>query len=594
MIERWIILAAEEAGPVSNKMGGIWNVVDAEATTLARLVAKGELDSEFRILVVGPNYPTAGSDWNTGRNRVTDISALNRLDMGEELALTLAELNSLGMESVTGQRVEESVPIGYVLFNTNYYQSRLVRWKDREMTLNNAIKTEAFDLLGLDSMRFEKEHYGWEYNHYLNLSYAVSELVRILAQSPEESTKKYADKAVVEFARSVMPRVRASLHCHEFGIFYAAARLEKLGIPVRTLCTFHATVPGRTAGYRSLEKIRTNDSKMEPGTPLGFAALEALARYADGVTFVGDSTMKEAMLFYRMKGVVIRNGIDVRGDRIDWNKKERCRARIQDFIINNLYKNCEGSCPERENIIPVFSISRIEIENKGYPQLLDALVLQDHLLRHRMMGQRHADQTRVVCFLIASHGPKSKDKLPEGFPINLPIEVLLGDEIRLENMINDRRLNKDELISGRRSVAAVLYPQWLGPNDGGLGMRTDEVMAGCVAGIFPSQYEPFLLTALEAGREGTPSIVSRSAGFSDALKKVEHRVPGLGGVVVVDNIELQPQETVMDYALALDYFSRTYLEDDVKYRLLCEESFSLARQFSWDQPVMEYYKNLTV
>ena len=26
----------------------------------------------------------------------------------------------------------------------------------------------------------------------------------------------------------------------------------------------------------------------------------------------------------------------------------------------------------------------------------------------------------------------------------------------------------------------------------------------------------------------------------------------------------------MDYALALDYFSWNYLEDDVKYRLLCE------------------------
>jgi len=594
MIERWIVLAAEEAGPASNKMGGIWNVVDAEATTLARLVAKGEIDSEFRILVAGPNYPAAGSDWNTGRNRVTDISSFNRLEMGEELGQALAELNSLGIESITGQRVENGVPIGYVLFNTNYYQSRLVRWKNQEMTLNNAIKTEAFTLLGLDSMRFEKEHYGGEYNHYLNLSYAVSELVRNLAQSRDEGAKKYADKAVADFARSVMPKVRISLHCHEFGVFYAAARLEKLGIPVRTLCTFHATVPGRTAGYRSLEKIKRNDSKMEPGTPLGFAALEGLARYADGVTFVGDSTMKEAMLFHHMKGVVIRNGIDVRVDRIDWDKKERCRARIQDFIIKNLYGNCEGNCPVRENIIPIFSISRIEIENKGYPQLLDALVLQDHLLQHRMMGQRHADQIRVVCFLITAHGPKARDKLPEGFPIKLPIEVLVGDEIRLENMIHERRLGKDELISGRRSVAAVLYPQWLGPNDGGLGMRTDEVMAGCVAGIFPSQYEPFLLTALEAGREGTPSIVSRSAGFSDALKKVEHRVPGLGGVVVVDNIELQPQETVMDYALALDYFSRTYLEDDVKYRLLCEESFSLARQFSWDQPVMEYYKNLTV
>lgn len=594
MIERWIVLAAEEAGPASNKMGGIWNVVDAEATTLARLVAKGEIDSEFRILVAGPNYPAAGSDWNTGRNRVTDISSFNRLEMGEELGQALAELNSLGIESITGQRVENGVPIGYVLFNTNYYQSRLVRWKNQEMTLNNAIKTEAFTLLGLDSMRFEKEHYGGEYNHYLNLSYAVSELVRNLAQSRDEGAKKYADKAVADFARSVMPKVRISLHCHEFGVFYAAARLEKLGIPVRTLCTFHATVPGRTAGYRSLEKIKRNDSKMEPGTPLGFAALEGLARYADGVTFVGDSTMKEAMLFHHMKGVVIRNGIDVRVDRIDWDKKERCRARIQDFIIKNLYGNCEGNCPVRENIIPIFSISRIEIENKGYPQLLDALVLQDHLLQHRMMGQRHADQIRVVCFLITAHGPKARDKLPEGFPIKLPIEVLVGDEIRLENMIHERRLGKDELISGRRSVAAVLYPQWLGPNDGGLGMRTDELMAGCVAGIFPSQYEPFLLTALEAGREGTPSIVSRSAGYSDALKKVEHRVPGLGGVVIVDNIEMQLQETVMDYALALDYFSRTYLEDEVKYRMLCEESFSLARQFSWDQPVLEYYKNLTV
>ncbi len=594
MIERWIALAAEEAGPASNKMGGIWNVVDAEATMLARLVANGGIERGLRILVLGPNYPTSGSDWNTGKNRVTDLSGFDKLDMGPELESTLAELNSLGIETVTGQRDEQGVSIGYVLFNTNYYQSRMVRWKNQEMTQNNAVKTEAFDLVGLDSMGFEKEQYGWEYNHYLNLSYAVSELVRILARSTEEKTLKYTDKAVVEFAKSVMPKVRVSLHCHEFGVFYAAARLEKLGIPIRTVCTLHATVPGRTAGYKSLEKITKNDSRMEPGTPIGFATLEGLARYADAVTFVGDSTMKEAMLFHHMKGVVIRNGIDVEVEKINWDKKELCRAKIQDFIYNNLYKHCKGNCVGRENIIPIFTISRIEIENKGYPQLLDALVLQDHLLRHRLMGQRHAEEARVVCFLIASHGPKAKEKLPEGFPINLPIEVLVGDEIRLENMIKDRGLDEKELISGKRMVTAVLYPQWLGPNDGGLGMRTDEIMAGCVAGVFPSQYEPFLLTALEAGREGTPNIVSRSAGYSDALKKVERRVPGLGGVVVVDNIEIRPQETVMDYALAMDYFTWTYLEDEVKYRLLCEESFSLAKQFSWKEPVMEYYKNLVV
>jgi glycosyltransferase involved in cell wall biosynthesis len=594
MIERWIALAGEEAGPPSNKMGGIWNVVDAEAVMLARLASRGSIESGLKILVLGPNFPTLGSDWNTGKNRVTDLSGYEKLSLGPELDSVLADLHTSGIETVAGQRTVEGTPIGYVLFNTNYYPSRTVRWKNQELTLNNVIKTEAFDLAGLDSMQFERTHYGAEYNHYLNLSYAISELVRSLSQSHEEMAEKYEDKAVSEFAKSVMPKVRVSLHCHEFGVFYAVARLKKLGIPVRSVCTLHATVPGRTAGYRSLQKIAENDSSMEPGTPLGFATLEALARYADAVTFVGDSTMKEAMLFYRLKGIIIRNGIEVDREDIDWEKKDRCRARIQKFLADNLYKFCDGQCVDAENLIPIFTISRIEIENKGYPQLLDALMLQDHLLKHRVIGQRHADDTRVVCFLIAAHGPKNKEKLPEGFPINLTPEVLVGDEIRLENMIKDRGLDERELISGKRRVAALLYPQWVGPEDGGLGMRSDEIMAGCVAGIFPSQYEPFLLTALEAGREGTPSIVSRSAGYSDALKKIKRRVPGLGGVVIVDNLEAQPQETVLDYALAMDYFAWTYLEDEVKYRLLCEESFSLAKQFSWKEPVMEYYKNLVV
>ncbi|OPY53934.1 MAG: Glycogen synthase [Methanosaeta sp. PtaU1.Bin112] len=592
MIERWIVLAAEEAGPVSNKMGGIWNVVDAEATTLARLVARGDIEEGLHILVAGPNYLTSGSDWNTGRNRVTDLSEFEPLQARSELQGVLAALNASGIETATGQRMVEGVSVGYVLFNTNYYQSHMVRWNGQEMTQNNAIKTEAFDLAGLDSMNFERAHYGSEYNHYLNLSYAVSELVRGLAQAPDEMAQKYADKAISEFAKSVMPKVRVSIHCHEFGVFYAAARLKKLGVPVRTVCTLHATVPGRTAGYKSLQKIAQSDSKMEPGTPLGFAVLEGLARYADVVTFVGDSTMKEAMLFHRLKGIVIRNGIDVQIQEIDWDKKESCRARIQQFLTDNLYKYCDGKCVKPENIIPIFTISRIEIENKGYIHLLDALVLQDHLLKHRLAGQRHAEETRVVCFLIASHGPKDKEKLPDGFPINLTPEVLVGEEIRLENMIKERGLDESELISGKRMVAALLYPQWVGPDDGGLAMSVDEIMAGCVAGIFPSQYEPFLLTALEAGREGTPNIVSRSAGYSDALKKIKRRVPGMGGVVIVDNIEAQRQETVLDYALALDYFTWTYLDDEVKYRLLCEESFSLAKQFAWTEPVLEYYRNL--
>ncbi|MCJ7445079.1 MAG: glycogen synthase [Methanotrichaceae archaeon] len=594
MIERWILLAGEEAGPSSNKLGGIWNVIDAEAQMLARMASEGAIDSKLKILVLGPYYPSPGSDWNTSKNRVTNVSGCLKLNMGQELDFVLSSLKSSGVETATGQRIIDEVPVGYVLFNTNYFQSHMTRYKGQEITLNNAVKTEAYELVGLDSIQFERAHYGWEYNHYLNLSYAISEIVKELALFQEETAEKYEDKAITEFAKAIMPKMRVSLHCHEFGVFYSIARLKKLGIPVRTIATMHATVPGRTAGYRTLQKIAQNDSIIELGTPLGFTSLESLAKYADVVTCVGDSTMKEAMLFYRIKGIVIRNGIDVEVEEINWAKKDDCRARIQKFVSETLYRIHDGQKIDPHNVIPIFTISRIEIENKGYPQLLDALVLQDHLLKYRVMGQRHAENFRVACFLITAHGPKSKDKLPEGFPVNLTHEVLIGDEIRLENMIKERSLDERELISGKRRVAALLYPQWVGPNDGGLGMSVDEIMAGCVAGVFPSQYEPFLLTSLEAGKEGTPSIVSRVAGLSDALRKVKRRVPGLGGVIIVNNLESEYQEMVIDYSLAMDYFAWTYIEDEVKYRLLCEESFSLAKQFGWREPVLEYYRNLVV
>jgi glycosyltransferase involved in cell wall biosynthesis len=300
------------------------------------------------------------------------------------------------------------------------------------------------------------------------------------------------------------------------------------------------------------------------------------------------------MLFHDLKGLVIRNGIDVEEKAIDWEKKERCRKKIQKFLSEHIYKLYGGNRINPENILPIFTISRIELENKGYPQLLDALVLHDRLMRGRVLNQKFAENLRVVCFLIAAHGPKQRQKLPEGFPLNITPEVLLWDENRLYRMILDRKLEVKKLVTGPRMVSAVMYPQWVGKADGGLEMTVDEIMAGCIAGIFPSQYEPFLLTGLEAGKEGTPSIVSRSCGFSDALKKIKRLVSGLGGVVVVDNIEATYNETILDYALAMDYFTWTCVEDQVKYRLLCEESFALAKMMDWCEPVMEYYRNLVV
>lgn len=585
MGKHFVIIAGEEAGPKSNKMGGIWNVIHEEAQTLAALFDSGQLDTkeDKEILVAGPYYAHRGADWNRGLNRITEMEEFDSLNPGEELRKSLESLENSGIKVFTGSKFVGRTKIGYLQFQTSDFGKIRSMYQGKEMNLESKIKSEAYEHLGLDSLRYENMSNGPEYTHYLCLSYAVSELVRFLLSTASESSETPGAAT-----HSSIPCPRVSLHCHEFGVFYAPARLKKLGIPVNTVATLHATLPGRTAGYNTIQKRRNNDSTWPSGVPENLAALEALAAYADTVTAVGESTRQEARLFYGINGIVIRNGITIESDKINWDLKENSLKRIRKFLSENLYKYHGGERIEPEKIIPIFTISRLEVENKGYPDLLDSLVALEHIIKNSILEGHMQEGVRVICFLVTAEG--SKTNLPSGFPVNLPKEVLVGNELRIQQMIEKRGLDFSKMVRGKRSVAALLYPQILSSSDGGLGMEVEEFMAGCCAGIFPSRYDPFLLTGLEAGKEGTPSVVSRVCGFSDAIKTIESLKEALGGVIVVDNIGLSYYETVLDYALAVSYFTRNFIEDRVKYKLLCREAFLLAKDVDWKAPTEQYYE----
>lgn len=588
MENHYSIIAGEEAGPRSNKMGGIWNVIDGEAHALATLFNSGTVKSknEKKILVVGPYYGHRGADWNRGLNRITNMEELAPLNIDAELQKSLEFLEKSGIKVFTGEKKVGKTGIGYLQLQTSDFGKIITTYMGKEMTLENRVKAEAYEILGLDSLKYEHMSNGPEYTHYLSLSYVISELARSLISSASKTAEIGKEETVSN--QVFIPCPSVSLHCHEFGVFYAAARLKKLGVPVGSVATLHATLPGRTAGYNSILKRRNNDSTWPPGVPENLAVLESLASYADMVTAVGESTMQEARLFYGINGIVIRNGITIESDKIDWNLKEHCLEQIQKFLSENLYKHHGGERIKPEKIIPIFTISRIEVENKGYPELLDSLVALDHIIKNSILEGHMEEGIKVICFLVTAEGPKKN--LPEGFPVNLPKEVLVGNELRIQQMIEEKGLDFSKMVRGKCSVAAVLYPQILSISDGGLGMEVGDFMAGCCAGIFPSRYDPFLLTGLEAGKEGTPSVVSQVCGFSDAIKAIDSLVEGLGGVIVVDNIDLSYHETVLDYALAVSYFTRNFIEDRVKYRLLCREAFLLAKDMDWEEPTKEYYE----
>ncbi|WP_440952197.1 glycosyltransferase [Methanococcoides sp. FTZ1] len=596
MIERkCIIIAGEEAGPKSNKMGGIWNVIDEEVKTLAEMLEDGTIEEENtpQIFVAGSYYGYSGSDWNKGLNRITDMSEFEEFEPDEELSMIIDELEEKGVEVIAGAKHIKGIEIIYLMFKTNDFCRKVVEYNGEHICLENKIKAEAYDLIGLDSLVYEGMGNRVEYTHYLNLSYAISEFVNTLVSFREEKTSTYEDELISEFASSLMPTLYVSLHCHEFGVFYAIARLKKIGVTINTVATCHATIPGRVAGHLSIQKIRDNDTEWGEGVPKNMATLESLSEYADVVTAVGDSTKKEIKLFYGIDSIIVRNGIDLQNADINeiLDKKTKCRTRIQELTAEKIYNTHNSLKLLPEKIIPIFSISRIEVENKGYPDLLDSLVLLDRMVRIEIEAGSLDENYRVVCFIITAHGPKTN--LPDNFPIKLTEEVLIGEEMRIQKMIESRKLECFRLPSGSRYVSAVLYPQWLSKNDGGFNMSVDEFMAGCVAGIFPSRYEPFLLTGLEAGKEATPSIVSKVCGFSDALKTVKRLVMGMGGVLVVDNIDQAYLETIADYALTMDYFIDTYTDDKTKYNFLCQEANLLAQDMNWHEPTKQYYEMLT-
>jgi glycosyltransferase involved in cell wall biosynthesis len=570
MANKYIVIAGEEGGPKSNKMGGIWEVMDAEATTLASLIASREIEDDTRILVAGPYYGYSGSDWNTGQNRVTDISEFGPLRLDKELNKAIDAVQEIGIDIKTCAKQVNGVEIGYVLFDTDRFLRIYTEYKGKKMRLSTAVKKEAYELVGLDSISYERTWYGREYTHCLALSYYISEFIKMLSLS-----------------------AKVSLHCHEFSVFYTGARLDRLEIPVKTVATFHATKVGRMWGGDVLEKITKKDNTWHPHTPKGLAELEALAKYFDRITFVGDTTRKEARLFYNIDGMIVRNGIEVSTDKIDWEKRDNYRNKIQMFLSKNIYKYCGGEKINPEDIIPVYTISRIELENKGYPDLLDSLVVYDRIMQHHIRNGKIDENARIVCFLITSHGPKDRRILPKGFPVHLPDEILVGEELRLKKMVHDHELQIENLTAGRRVVSAMPYPQWVGKNDGGLGMTVDEIAAGCVAAIFPSRYDPFLLTGLEAGKEGTPVVVSRICGFSDAVLK--YRIEGgfAGGVTVVDNVKLPYLETITDYAMGLESITKAYLRDKSKHKMMCGEAFHLAEDMDWEEPVKKYYEILS-
>ena len=132
-------------------------------------------------------------------------------------------------------------------------------------------------------------------------------------------------------------------------------------------------------------------------------------------------------------------------------------------------------------------------------------------------------------------------------------------------------------------VKMIFYPIYLTGADGLLDLSYYESMQGCHLGVFPSFYEPWGYTPLEAAALGVSSVTTDLAGFGKYIqKKKEKKYPG---IFVLKRMDRKDNEINDDLSKFMYKFTKFSKQERVKNKI---EAINLAGLADWKRLVKNY------
>jgi glycogen(starch) synthase len=430
-----------------------------------------------------------------------------------------------------------------------------------------------------EKFRIDSLHASWDFEEPLLWAWAVGMLLEIL------SRKLHSDKIVAQF--------------HEwlagFGLLYLKLNAAK----VKTVFTTHATMLGRSiAGegrdlYNLLGKFDPETEARNVGILDKFTAERACAREASVFTTVSAITGIEAEhILGRKPDVLVLNGLDIeKFPTIEETSIKHVTnlEMIKEFITYYFFPHYTF---ELEHTLIFFIIGRYEFKNKGIDVTIRAL----GELNRRLQAE-NSNKTVCVFFWIPNKTYGLKKELLENKNIYKQIKqyvdfrskdilktivegVISQDEYVKEKIFTNEFLldMKKEMLAFRRfgnplivthyinnedadsikwtllecgldnkpndRVKVILYPTYLDGNDGLLNLSYYDAMSGCHLGLFPSYYEPWGYTPLEAAAMGVSSVTSDLTGFGSFIKsKVNSVRPG---IFIIERFQKKDEEVIAD------------------------------------------------
>lgn len=451
----------ESSWEVCNKVGGIYTVLSTRAKTLQDKM-------KDHILFIGPDC------WHAQKSPYfTEDTTLftDWVRHAAEEGLIL----KVGRWKVPGN------PIAILVDFEPFY------------TKKNEIYAKCWELFQVDSL-----HAYGDYDEASMFSYAAALVV-------ESFYNFYLDSsyAVIYHGNEWMTGL---------GLLYIQHNLPQIG----TIFTTHATSIGRSiAGnnkplYDYLFAYNGDQMAEELNVQSKHSIEKQTAKYVDCFTTVSDITANECKeLLDKPVDFVLPNGFEnnfVPAPSSFSRKRKAARKRLLD-VANALMGTDLG-----DDTIIISTSGRYEFRNKGVDVYIEAM---NRLLRDRNLKKK------VLAFIevpgwVGQPRQDLADRLAIGGKFDTPLEI---PELThwLNNMTHDNVLGMLKYLDMHNrkedNVKLIFLPCYLTGDDGIINMSYYDIVLGNDLCIYPSYYEPWGYTPLEAVAFKVPCITTDLAGF---------------------------------------------------------------------------------
>ncbi|MDE7456365.1 MAG: glycogen/starch synthase [Prevotella sp.] len=527
----------ESSWEVCNKVGGIYTVLSTRAKTLQEAM-------KDRIIFIGPDF------WKESESPYfkEDKSLFAQWQW---------EAKEQGLQLRVGRWTVPGEPIAVLVDFHPFFEQK-------------------------------NEIYGWLWENY-----GVDSL-HAYGDYDEASMFSYAAALVVEsfYNHYLNAKQRVVYHANEWmcglGALYINAHLPQVG----TVFTTHATSIGRSiAGnqkplYDYLFAYNGDQMAGELNMQSKHSIEKQTALHVDCFTTVSDITANECReLLDKPVDVVLPNGFDnsfVPKAAVFTRKRKAARRRLLE-VANALL----GEQLDDDTLI-VSTSGRYEFRNKGIDVFVEAM---NRLLRDRDLKRK------VVAFIevpgwVGEPRKDLQERLAEKKQYDTPLDV---PQIThwLHNMSHDSVLNMMKYYDMHNHcddhVKVIFLPCYLDGKDGIVNLTYYDVVLGNDLCIYPSYYEPWGYTPLEAVAFRVPCITTDLAGFGLwANKELGGRYGELeDGVKVIHRTDYNYSEVADAIKDTVARFSNMSQKEADQCRKAAD---ALSKKALWSEFIQYYYE----